>query len=119
MLCGTRNYGSSERGTRALHVCKQKVGENFTLFYIGGLMDKTYAKINSGPSTAFDFVNFMHEACEAYNHRGEPIIPNGSTVIVDCCAIHGSGLRILQPYLEERNITFYYLPKYSPVLQSN
>ena len=112
--CGARNYGSSERGSRALHICEQNVRPTYTLFYIGGLMDKTFAKVTCGSSTAYDFVDFIYKACEAFNHRGERIIPEGITLVGDCCSIHTVGLRILQPYLEERNITYYFLPPRSP-----
>ena len=92
--CGVRHYGLSERGSRALHICKQNVGPTYTLFYIGGLMDKTFAKVTSGSSTVYDFVDFIYEACEAFNHRGKPIVPDGVTIVGDCCSIHTAGLRI-------------------------
>ena len=115
---GVRLYGSALRGERAVDISKHYVGPNYTLFYLAGLLDKAYCKITTGPSTTLDFIDFIHEACEARNSRGEPVISPGCTIIADNAAIHG-GLadRVLTPYLVERNVTLCRLPKYSCDLQ--
>ena len=114
---GVRLYGSSERGTRAVDISRHNVGENYTLFYLGGLLDKCYYKVNSGPSTAYDFIQFIHESCEARNERGERVLGPGSVLIADNCPIHcGFAERVLTPYLAERGVTFLKLPTFSPDL---
>ena len=76
-------------------------------------MDKHFCKVTTGPSTTADFIDFIHEACEARTVTGAPVISPGCTIFSDNCKIHvGWADTILIPYLAEKNIEHHWIPKY-------
>ena len=112
-----RHYGSARRGERATEISKHYMSPNYTLFYLSGFMDKHYCKVATGPSTTADFIDFIHEACEARTVTGAPVISPECTIFSDNYKIHvGWADTILIPYLADKNIEHHWIPKYSPYL---
>ena len=54
---GIRYYGSSEVGSKALHVSKHDIGINYTLFLMVGLNNKIFAYVTEGPSDSHTYKN--------------------------------------------------------------
>ena len=80
-------------------------------------MDKHYCKVTTGPSTTADFIDYIHEACEARTVTGALVISPGCTIFSDDCKIHvGWADTIPIPFLAEKNIEHHWIPKYSPDL---
>ena len=51
--------------------------------------------------------------------NGFPVLYSGYCIVADRAPIHGQhALEILEPYLEELDIQHFYLPSYSPTLNS-
>ena len=110
-----RYYGTSESGSRAVDITTHKQGENYTLFTLIGLNDKCYNEVQLTPTDGNAFINFMHNVCNATNDRGEPVIELGTVILSDCASIHSGYVQtILKPYLDELQVTYYFLSKFSP-----
>ena len=110
-------YGSSESGSRALHISKHRVGPNYTLFLMLGLDNKVFACVSEGASDSNTYVEFIHQAVNSQDVNGFPVLYPGCCVVTDCAPIHGRhALEILEPYLDELDIRHFYLPPYSPTL---
>ena len=99
---GIRYYGSSEVGSKALHVSKHDIGINYTLFLMVRLNNKI-AYVTEGPSDSHTYVEFIHQAV--------------NSIVSDRAPIHGKrATDVLYPYLEQNGIDYFYLPEYSPCL---
>lgn len=111
---GNRLYGSAPCGERAVEVSKHPLGPSYTLFYLCGLNNKTYAKVTLGPSTSDTFISFISEAYYAYDNYGDPVIPPGTVLVGDNCSLHRfRSETILQNFLGPQNISFLWLARYS------
>ena len=114
---GTRYYGSSEIGSKALHIAKHSIGPNYTLFLMIGLNNKFFAYVTEGASDSNKYIEFIHQAVNSYDQNGEPVLYPGCCIVSDRALIHGRlSMQVLEPYLAERNIDYFYLPSYSPTL---
>ena len=88
-------------------------GPNYTIFCLIGMNDKCYVEVDTAPSDGPAFINFIHNACQAHNTGSEPIIEPGTVLLSDCASIHSGYVQtILQPYLEEMHVSYYFLPKF-------
>ena len=116
---GIRYYGSSESGSRAFHITKHNVGPNYTLFLMLGLDNKIFTHVSEGASDSFTYIDFIHQAVNSQDINGFPVLYSGCCIVADRAPIHGQhALDILEPYLEELDIRHFYLPTYSPMLNS-
>ena len=114
---GIRYYGSSEVGSKALHVSKHDIGINYTLFLMVGLNNKIFAYVTEGPSDSHTYVEFIHQAVNSFDTNGLPVLYPGCCIVSDRAPIHGKhATDILYPYLEQNGIDYFYLPTYSPCL---
>ena len=112
--CAICYYGTSEIGSRAVDVSTHHTGPNYTIFCLIGMNDKCYVEVDTAPSDGPAFINFIHNACQAHNTGGEPMIEPGTVLLSDCASIHSGYVQtILQPYLEEMHVSYYFLPKFS------
>ena len=110
-----RLYGSSESGSRAIDISDHKQGNSYTLFTLIGLNDKCYNEVELAPTDGNAFINFMYNACNATNDRGERIIEPGTVIVTDCASVHSGVVQtILKPYLQDLQVHHVYLPKFSP-----
>ena len=108
-------YGSSESGSRAIDISDHKQGNSYTLFTLIGLNDKCYNEVELAPTDGNAFINFMYNACNATNDRGERIIEPGTVIVTDCASVHSGVVQtILKPYLQDLQVHHVYLPKFSP-----
>ena len=71
---GIRYYGSSEVGSKALHVSKHDIGINYTLFLMVGLNNKIFAYVTEGPSDSHTYVEFIHQAVNSFDTNGLPVL---------------------------------------------
>ena len=99
---GQRYFGASESGSRCVDISAHPQGQNHTIFSLVGLNDKCFTSCVTAPTDGTDFINFVHDACTAFNNEGEKIIEPGTIILTDCASVH-SGLvqTILLPYLQE------------------
>ena len=108
-------YGHAEKGLKAVSVNKFGAQQNHTLSLLIGLHGVCYAKIIQGASNTDEYVQFFTEACEAYTEDGLPALSPGDYIVVDNASIHrNEGEHILYNYFQPRDITFVFLPTYSP-----
>ena len=50
-----------------------------------------------------------------HNNNGESIIEPGTILLTDCASIHSGSIQdILHPYLEDIDIEYFFIPKFSP-----
>ena len=68
---GTKYYGSSEIGSKALHIAKHSIGPNYTLFLMLGLNNKFFAYVTEGASDSNKYIEFIHQAVNSYDQNGE------------------------------------------------
>ena len=114
-----RYYGSSESGSRALHINKHNIGPNYTLFLMLGLDNKIFAHVSEGASDSFTCIDFIHQAVNSRDINGFPVLYLGCCIVADRARIHSrQALDILEPYFEELDIRHFYLPAYLPMLNS-
>ena len=112
---GTRFYGSSEIGSRALHIAKHPVGPNYTLFLMIGLNNKIFAYVSEGNSDSYTYIEFIHQAVLINDINGEPVLYPGCCIVADRTPIHGRwALDVLDPYLDDLDIKHYFLSSHSP-----
>lgn len=109
-----RNYGAAPKGQRALNISRHTKGTSYTLFLLGAINGDYYAKVTEGASTRDTFIEFMSEALEAVNDVGLPVIRRHTYIFSDNAPIHVSAMPMLLPSLEEREISYLYLPAFSP-----
>ena len=110
-----RLFSATESGSRAFDVSTHKQGDNFTIFVLVGLNDLCYVEAELAPTDGVAFINFIHRACTAFNNNGQRIVPPGTLILTDSASIHGCAVQqILKLYLEELNISHYFLLKFSP-----
>ena len=112
---GQRYFGVSESGSHCVDISAHPQGQNHTIFSLVGLNDKCFTSCVTAPTDGTDFINFVHDACTAFNNEGEKIIEPGTINLTDCASVH-SGLvqTILLPYLQELGVGYYFIPKFSP-----
>ena len=111
----SRYYGASEWGTRAVDISEHKQGQNYTIFCLIGLRDKCFVQVDPAPTGGNEFINFIHQARIARNRNGEEIIPDHTTILSDCASVHSGFVQtVLKPYLDQFNIRYYFIPKFSP-----
>lgn len=114
---GCRFYGSSAKGVPALDISKHNVGPSYTLFLMIGLGGVQFAKVESGTSTGYDFTMFIYDSVNSAQSDGTLTVPPGSTIIADNAPIHRfSTAKTIKDYLAPLNITYTFLPKFSPDL---
>ena len=90
-------------------------GPNHTVNLLIGLDGTKFSTVLTGPSDTFSYINFWHEAMNAYSDNGQPVLKPGDIIVVDNCPFHHSQAKqILINYFEDFNITYMFLPRYSP-----
>jgi transposase len=113
----SRQFGHSKVGDRCIELSRYHAGPNVTLNLLVGLNGVRYFNFVDGASNTGHFVNFFHEAVEAYNDDFLAALSPGDIVVVDNCPFHHhDGERILSNYLDNMGITLVFLPTYSPDL---
>ena len=114
---GIRYYGSSEVGSKALHVSKHDIGINYTLFLMVRLNNKIFAYVTEGRSDSHTYVEFIHQAVNSFDMNGLPLLYPGCCIVSNRAPIHGKcATDILYPYLEQNGIDYLYLLTYSSCL---
>ena len=90
-------------------------GENYTLFCFVGLNNKCFTSVQPAPTNGNDFINFIHEACNARDNDGSPLVEQDVIIVTDCASIHSGVVQdILKPYLNELGVKHMFLAKFSP-----
>ena len=115
LSCCKHHYGAAESGSRAVDITAHPQGENFMLFCLVGLNNKCFNSVRLVPTNGNDFINFIHEACNAQCNDGSPVIEPGVILVSDCASIHSGVVQdILKPYLNELSVQHIFLAKFSP-----
>ena len=108
---GQRYFGASESGSRCVDISAHLQGQNHTIFSLVGLNDKCFTSYVTAPTDGTDFINFIHDACTAFNNEGEKIIEPGTIILTDCASVHSRLVQtILLPYLQELGVEYYFIP---------
>ncbi len=112
-----RTYGYAPKGEVAVEISKHVQGPNHTVNLLVGLDGTKFCTVLTGASETYSYINFWHEAMNAYSDTGYAVLRPGDIVVVDNCPFHHSEAeRILTDYFEDYNITYMFLPRYSPDL---
>ena len=111
---GQRYFGASESGSRCVDISVHPQGQNHIIFSLVGLNNKCLTSCVTAPTDGTDFINFIHDACTAFNNEGQKIIEAVDIILTDCASVH-SGLvqTILVPYLQDLGVDYYFIPKFS------
>ena len=104
-------YSTAESGSRALDISSYKKGENYTIFRLVSLNNRYFVQVDPVQTGGNNFINFIHEAMNARNNTGEPILPNRSIILSNCASVHSSFVQaVLKLYLDQFNIRYYFIP---------
>ncbi len=114
---GRRKYGYAPKGQVAVDITKHAQSPNYTVNLLVGLDGTKFCTVLDGPSNTYEYVHFFHQAMNAYNDQGRPVLQAGDIIVVDNCSFHHSDSeRMLRNYFVDYGIEYVFLPKYSPDL---
>ena len=117
---GKRNYGSSEKGTRAIEIQPYASNANFTINLLHSARGIDSFSILEGPSNGQELLNFFTEALDVTHSDGSFKLCNGDVVVMDNCGFHHG--RHTEPQLRamlaNRNISLLFQPPYHPQLNT-
>ena len=76
-LNGQCYFGASESGSRCVDISVHQQGQNHTIFSLVGLNNKCLMSCVTAPTDGTEFLNFIPDACTAFNNEGQKIIEAG------------------------------------------
>ena len=84
---GQRYFGASQSGSWCVDISAHPQGQNHTIFLLVGVNDKCFTSCVTAPTDGTDFINFVHDACTAFNNQVKKIIEAGSIILTDCASL--------------------------------